>query len=113
MVLRFLSGMMKFIKYKDEELKTLCVKESPSSDIQEVTFDTSHWLFEAKDNDVITKLLGSSMFASTNLVHMTKTNTFDCFVLGCVSQQLYLEDYGIDGFHIGDDRVEMLEVQKR
>ena len=123
MVLRFLSGMTKFINYEDEMLKTLCVKESdqhnPSSDIQEVTFDTLHWLFEAQDNDVITKLLGSSDVrlykpcGHEKNKYMYIVKPFDCFVLGyCVSHsnctwKIDLK-YGIDGCHIGDDGVEML-----
>ena len=86
---------------------------------QEVTFDTLHWLFEAQDNDVITKLLGSSDVrlykpcAHDKNKYMYVVNPSDCFVLGyCVSHsnctwKIDLK-YGIDGCHIGDEGVEML-----
>ena len=103
-----------------QELNTLCVVErrdvfdsasddstSESGDDQEhikphpcydasvvgvVTFDTLHWLFEAQDNCVIAKLLGSSNIEIFEY-ECNQVSPFDCFVLGyCVSQQLYLED---------------------
>ena len=78
MVLRFLSGVRKFNGYPSEVLNRLCVHveveetdvdsvvesdDDSANDlvvIHEVTFNTLHWLFEAQNNDVIAKLLGSS-----------------------------------------------------
>ena len=63
MVLRFLCGLRKFIGYPSEVLTTLCVTA---------------------------KLLGSS---DIQLHRQSREATpFDYFVLGCVSQQLYLKD---------------------
>ena len=85
MMLLFLSGLGRFHGYSDEVLNTLCIdiKESGDEVQHEVIIDILHWLFEAQDNDVIAKLLGSSDI----LLHMKFSRTpFDCFVLGyCVS----------------------------
>ena len=62
MVLTFLSGITKFSDYPSEVLKTLCAKKAKDGSacaIQEVTFDTLHWLFEAQKEDVTMKVLGS------------------------------------------------------
>ena len=111
MVLRFLCGVRKFMRYLSEVLNTLCVKvtnddwasdesvvesgsesnddgESAAGDdsdnvAREVTFTTLHWLFEAQNNDVIAKLLGSFVTFPRQCVGAT---LFDYFVLGyCVS----------------------------
>ena len=96
MVLRFLSGLRKFRGYPSEVLNT-CVEKSigdsasdgesgddPGSAIGMITFDTLHWLFEAHDNDVIAKLLGSSDIQLNQ--YFSQVTLFDCFVLGyCVS----------------------------
>ena len=53
--------------------------------IHEITFNTLHWLFEAKDNDVIANLLGSVDIQLNDKKYSIVT-PFDCFVLGyCVS----------------------------
>ena len=94
MVLRFLCGMRKFSGYPSDVLNTLCVENSgrdSTSVLHKVTFDTLHWLFETRGNDVISKVLGSSDICIDG--QDTEVTPFDSFVLGyCVSQQLYLED---------------------
>ena len=84
MVLRFLCGLRKFDRYPSEVLNTLCIKMSGDDLASVVPFDTLHWLFEARDNDVIADVLGSSDIQPPD-EGLTVT-PFDCFVLGyCVS----------------------------
>ena len=103
MVLRFLCGLRKFSGYPSEVLNT-CVKKSgddSASVVHTVTFDTLHWLFEARDSDVIADVLGSSDIQPPN-----RTLTpFDCFVLGyCVSHSNCTWKISCD---IGDEGVEL------
>ena len=113
MVLRFLCGVRKFSEYPSEVLNTFCIEERKwyrdgmTYVEHEVTFDTMHWLFEAQDNDVIAKLLGSSDIQSSN---ENKTVTpFDCFVLGyCVSHSNCTWKIDLLRKYIGDEGLEML-----
>ena len=106
MVLRFLCGIKKFTGYPSEVLITLCVEKSScdsASVAREVAFTTLHWLFEAQDNDVFAKLLGSCNSQLTNL----EATYFDCFVLGyCVSHSNCT--WKIVLYNIGDEGVELL-----
>ena len=135
MVLRFLCGLRKFSGYSSEVLSTLCVEEcgpgdgfdlessddsasgdesddSASGDdsagvLGRITFDTLHWLFEARNNDVIAKLLGSSDIQ----LHgpYDGVTPFDCFVLGyCVSHGNCTWKVILEVCDIGDEGVEML-----
>ena len=110
MVLKFLCGVRKFSEYSSEELNTLCVEESgdDSADVvHEVTFDTLHWLFEARDYDVIAKVLGSSDVQLH--IRLRTVTPFDCFVLGyCVSHSNCTWTIALGYCHIGDEGVEML-----
>ena len=120
MVLRFLSGLRKFSGYSSEVLNTLCVEKSigdstsdgesgddPASAVHEVTFDTLHWLFEAQDNVVLAKLLGSSDIQLKQ--RSSQVTPFDCFVLGyCVSHSNCTWKIDLIFFQIGDEGVEML-----
>ena len=114
MVLRFLSGVKKFTGYPNEVLNTLCVEKSSvacddnsvdsSSVLGEITFDTLHWLFEAQDNDVIAKWLGSSDIEIFEVYN--NVAPFDCYVLGyCMSHSNCTWKIRC---HIGDEGVEML-----
>ena len=66
--------------------------------VGEVTFNSLHWLFEAQDNDVNAKVLGSSNIQLYGLSRPScdfVVTPFDCFVLGyCMSHSncSYLED---------------------
>ena len=107
MVLRFLCGVRKFSGYSSEVLNTLCVEEvvDSASVVRKVAFNTLHWLFEAQDNDVIAKVLGSSDIQLDE--QFGGVTPFDCFVLGyCVSHSNCT--WKIDLRHIGDEGVEML-----
>ena len=126
MVLRFLSGLKKFSGYLSKVLNTFCVGKSGDDSagvVRDVTFDVLHWLFEAHDNDVIVKLLGSSDIQLKQ--QYSQVTPFDCFVLGyCVSHsnctwEIGLTDYHIENYlttnltyfvhcNIGDEGVEML-----
>ena len=120
MVLRFLPGLRKFSGYSSKVLNTLCVEKSigdstsdgesgddPASAVGWIIFDTLHWLFEAQDNNVIAKLLGSSDIQLKQ--HYSQVTLFDCFVLGyCVSHSNCTWRIGLWGCHIGDEGVEML-----
>ena len=69
-----------------------------------VTFDTLHWLFEARDNDLIANLLGSSDIQPNQPTAMT---AFDCYVLGyCVSHSNCTWRISLYNF-IGDEGIEM------
>ena len=113
MVLRFLCGIKKLI-YPSEVLNTLCVEKSGGE--SSAPFDTLHWLFEAQNNDVITKLLGSSDIQP--ITGYTTVTPFDCFVLGyCMSHSnctwiienpANLGRYSIERYPIGDEGVQML-----
>ena len=106
MVLRFLCGVRKFSAYPSDVLDTLCVDDDSAIVIRKVTFDTLHWLFEAKDNDVISNALGSSNIQFHRAVFRT-VNPFDCFVLGyCVSHSNCT--WKIVLYNIGDEGLEML-----
>ena len=136
MVLRFLCGISKFNGYPSKELNTLCVVErrdvfdsasddstSESGDDQEhikphpcydasvvgvVTFDTLHWLFEAQDNCVIAKLLGSSNIEIFEY-ECNQVSPFDCFVLGyCVSHSNCTWKINLPDCNMGDEGVRML-----
>ena len=102
MVLRFLCGIRKFSGYPSEGLNTLYVEKSgddsasddsdgesgdkSASIVHKVAFDTLHWFFEARDNDVIAQLLGSSDVQLHKQYGDHGVTPFDCFVLGyCVS----------------------------
>ena len=106
MVLRFLCGLRKFNRYPSDVLNTLCVKKSGDDSanvVHAVLFDTLHWLFEARDSDVIADVLGSSNIQPPNEPFRTVT-PFDCFVLGyCVSHSnctwkidLNIDDEGVE-----------------
>ena len=87
MVLQFLCGVRKFTEYPSEVLNTFCVKEhrdEMACVVRKITFDTLHWFFEAQDDDVIAKVLGSSDIQLSE--RYSQVTPFDCFVLGyCVS----------------------------
>ena len=107
MVLRFLCGVRKFSGYPREVLNTLCMKKSgdDSANVAHVvTFDTLHWLFEARDNDVIADVLGSPNIQPPN---KGRTVTpFDSFVLGyCVSHSNCTWKISCS---IGDEGVELM-----
>ena len=86
MVLRFLCGLRKFDRYPRELLNTLCVKKSGDDLARVVPFDTLHWLFEARDSDVIADVLGSSDIQPPDDDEYRTVTPFDWFVLGyCVS----------------------------
>ena len=116
-VLQFLCGLTKFKGYSSEMLDTLCLRQSCYYSVQhltrivsvmpEVTLNTLHWLFEAQDNDVTAKLLGSSdIHLSIKGILLTP---FDCFVLGyCVLHSNCIWKISIIGCHIGDEGMEML-----
>ena len=123
MVLCFLSGIKKFSEYPCEVMNALCVKKhnddfdiesfcncnidlSDDKPVHKVTFDILHWLFEAQDNDVIAKVLGSSNIQPCWQSIVTPS---DCFVLGyCVSHSNYAWKIDLERCGIGDDEVEML-----
>ena len=111
MVLWFLCGVRKFSGYSGEVLHTLCVEKfGDDSDSGICKVDILHWFFEARDNDVIAKVLGSSDVQLDE--HLRRVTPFDCFVLGyCVSHSNYtwkinLNNYD-DQYCIGDG-VEMI-----
>ena len=118
MVLLFLCGVRKFSGYASEILNILHVEKSgrdSASVVREVTFITLHyitftilhWLFEAQDNDVIAKLLGSSDIQLGE--HSSQATPFDCFVLGyCVSHSNCTWKINLFFHHVGDEGVEML-----
>ena len=125
MVLRFLCGIRKFSGYPDEVLNTLVVKKhrhhrySDSCDseyvddiasvVHKVNLDTLHWLFEAQDNDVIDKLLGSCHIQLKQRVIEGMTTLFDCFVLGyCVSHSNCTWKIDLQGCHLEVEGAEML-----
>ena len=111
MVLWFLCGIQKFSGYPSEVLNTLCVDKSDhnsASVIRKVSFDTLHWLFEAQDDDVSAKLLGSSVIQPLDGQFRT-VNPFDCFVLGYyMSHSNCTWKIGLRACRIGDEGVEML-----
>ena len=123
MVLRFLCGLRKFSGYPSEMLNALCdgddlyCDDNDDSDTESgdesgddsarVTFEALHWLFEVQDNDVSTKVLGSSD------VHLEyermEVTHFDCFVLGyCASHSNCTWKIDLEFCHIGAEGVEML-----
>jgi len=108
MVLQFLSGTRKFRGYPSEVLNTLCVEkycDYLASAVYDVTFNTLHWLFEAQDNDVTAKVLGSYIY----LRKCNDVTSFDCFVLGyCVSHSNCAWQIELGSYDIGDEGVEML-----
>ena len=109
MVLQFVSGVSKLNRYPSEVLNTSCGEKAgddSASVICEVTFDALHWLFEAQDNDVIAKLLGSSDIKFYR--HFSQVTPFDCFVLGyCVSHSNCTWKIKLGNFCIGDEGVEL------
>ena len=110
MMLRFLCGMRKFSGYPSDVLNTLCV-ENPGHDstsvLHKVTFDTLHWLFETRGNDVISKVLGSSDICIDG--QDTEVIPFDCFVLGyCVSHSNCTWKINLEQCSIGDEKVGIL-----
>ena len=133
MVLRFLSGIKKFTGYPSELVNTLGVKQEigyfdfmlaesakyniehcsdsggdSASVVHEVSMNALHWLFEAHDNDVIAKLLGSSD-VQLDIDRGTAVTPFDCFVLGyCVSHSNCAWFINLVECIIGDEGVEML-----
>ena len=107
MVLQFLSGIRKFNEYPSEVLNTLCVEKhsvDSSNVFCDVTFDTLHWLFEAQDNEITAKLLGSSDVQLHR--QYSKVTCSDCYMLGyCISHSNCT--WKISGL-IGDEGIEML-----
>ena len=105
MVLRFLCGLRKFNEYPSEVLNTLCVKRSGDDSASVVPIDTLHWLFEARDNDVIPDVLGSSDIQPLSESFRTVT-LFECFVLGyCLSHSNCTWKIHLN---MGDEGVELL-----
>ena len=109
-VLRFLCGITKFVEYTSEALNTLIMEESGDDSVGvvcEATFNTLHWLFEAHNNDIIVKLLGSSHIQLHRQFRIV--TPFDCFVLGyCMSHSNCTWKIVLERYHIGDEGVEML-----
>ena len=113
MVLQFLCGVRKFSGYPSDVLNRLCVEKNDldlanvARVLHEVTFDTLHWLFEAQDDDVIAKVLGSSDI-HLEYEHM-KVTPFDCFVLGyCVSHSNCTWKIVLHYCKVGNEGVELL-----
>ena len=83
MVLRFLSGVIKFSGYSKELLNTIGLEVQNSGDDLSsaicVRSPSIFWLFEAQDNDVNATVLGSSNIEFCEPDEMTP---FDCFVIG-------------------------------
>ena len=110
MVLWFLCGIRRFSGYSSEVLNTLCIEKSGHDSagvVHGLPFTTLHWLFEARDNDVIAILLGSSDI----WLHgpYDGVTPFDCFVLGyCVSHSNCTWKIDLTLCNIGDEGVEML-----
>ena len=72
------------------------------------TFDILHWLFEAQDNDVTSKLLESS---NIELIENSEVTPFDCFVLGYCVSHINCTSWRIVLFEchqIQDEEMEML-----
>ena len=111
MVLRFLCGIRKFGEYPSEVLNTLCVKKSgndSADEVRMVPYNTLHWLFEAQDNDVISKLLGSSKVQLHR--QFMEGGPLDCFVFGyCVSHSNCTWKMDLQYQDIGDMELEMLQ----
>ena len=109
MMLSFLSGLKKFSGYLSEVLNTFCVGNSGDDSagvVREVTLDVLHWLFEAHDNDVIAKLLGSSDIQLKQ--NHSQVTPFDCFVLGyCVSHSNCTWSIDLGHCQIGVEGVKM------
>ena len=107
MVLQFLSGIRKFNEYPSEVLNTLCVEQhgvDSSNIFCDVTFDTLHWLFEAQDNEITAKLLGSSDVQLHR--QYSKVTCSDCYMLGyCISHSNCTWKISC---LIGDEGIEML-----
>ena len=116
MVLQFLCGIRKFVGYPSEVLSTLCINKCgcDSADvIHMVPFNTLHWLFETRDIDVITKVLGSAHIQLHKQLYSHRryrqVTPFDCFVLGyCVSHTNCTWSIDLVDSHIGDEGVELL-----
>ena len=110
MVLRFLCGLRRFSGYSSEVLNTLCIEKSGRDSagvVHGLPFNTLHWLFEAQDNDLIAKLLGSSDIQLRG--QYGGVTPFDCFVLGyCVSHSNCTWKINLKLCNIGDEEVEML-----
>ena len=112
MVLRFLCGLRKFVRFPSEVLNTLCVKRSgddSASLVREVTFDALHWLFEAQDIDVIAKVFESSDIQLDGLNSDDGATSFNCYVSGyCVSHSNCTWKIVFQYCNIGDEGVELL-----
>ena len=115
MVLQFMCGIRKFIGYPSEVLSTLCINKygSDSANVIHISFNTLHWLFETRDNDVLTKVLGSAHVQLHKQLYSRRrynqVTPFDCFVLGyCVSQSNCMWSIDLADSHIGNDGVELL-----
>ena len=107
MMLLFLCGVRKFNGYPINALNTLCDGDDSASIVREISFSTLHWLFEAQDNDVIAKLLGSSEIQLRR--QFSKITPFDCFVLGyCVSHSNCTWKIDLRHHHVETERVELL-----
>ena len=82
-----------------------CCAAIDGDELDGVTFDALHWLFEAQDNVVIAKVLASSHIQLNKPCTYTVTQ-FDCFVLGyCVSHSSCTWRINLDFCYIGDERM--------
>ena len=72
-----------------------------------ITFDSLHWLFEGQDNDITTKLLGSSDIRLHR--QFSDVTPLDCFVLGyCVSHSNCTWKITLLCCNIRDEEMELL-----
>ena len=107
MMLLFLCGIGKFNGYSINALNTLCDGDESASIVREIAFNTLHWLFEAQDNDIIAKLLGSSDIQLRR--QFSRITPFDSFVLGyCVSHSNCTWKIDLRHHHIEAERMELL-----
>ena len=115
MVLLLLCGLMKFNGYPSEVLDTLCDKAktsnfSPRVVCRNIDIFTLYWLFEAQDNDVTAKLLGSTCIQHDRY-YWTMT-PLECFVLGyCVSHSNCTWKICLRHCDIGDEGMEMFSMR--
>ena len=114
-LLRFLSGLRKFVGYSTSSIKSLLTDNkrllvsymsAPISKIQ-ISLDGLHWIFEAQDTSNVCEAIGTSV--STVKVGIGRSvPSFDCFVLGyCVSHSNCPWEIDLSGCGIGDEGMEM------
>jgi hypothetical protein len=106
-VLQFLAGLVKFAGYPTDRIRSILGHTESSSQLQQITLDGLHWIFEAQGSSSVCEAIGVSIISP--VLHYGTLSAFDWFVLGyCVSHISCSWEIKLEGCDAGDEGIKML-----